>query len=71
MIAAASRVRGPDLPTSQEVCLNYFFTHLSVAALGVAFQSPVSGSGGICDTGMYVATHVETFASQAVLQLWK
>jgi hypothetical protein len=52
----ASRVRGPDLPSSQEVCLNYFFTHLSIGALGVAFQPSVGGSGGICDTGMYVAT---------------
>lgn len=46
------RVRGADLPTSQEVCLNHLFVHLNLrGVLGVAIQAVTDKDviGGVCE----------------------
>jgi hypothetical protein len=45
-------VRGAEYPSSQEVCLNYFFTHVNLnGTLGLAnLASPLANfNGGMCE----------------------
>jgi hypothetical protein len=53
--STAARVRGADLPTSQEVCLNYFFTHINLGGtvgVGSLALADLNAAGGICSTYM-------------------
>ena len=47
-------VRGAGFPTSQQVCLNHFLTHIQCGTtLGVAELAAVGYAGGICDTTIF------------------
>lgn len=56
-------VRGPGLPTSQQVCLNHFFTHLDCGStLGVAQIAQVGYVGGICEKYVLKSSSSNKFA---------
>jgi hypothetical protein len=55
ILVAAARVRGAEYLTSQEVCLNYFFTHVNLGGtVGLATLGSPDPSflGGICETAL-------------------
>ena len=66
-------MRGANLPTSQDVCVNFFFTHANTGGvLGVAQIGGAGFGGGICyktmsgSSGVYHASNTAFTSSNAL-----